>query len=61
MRRDVGKAKNVGTEEKRLTDKTEGASLETKHEGKENKRGWRDVFDNLEYSDGPGDNIYVFG
>ncbi|MCK4753209.1 MAG: hypothetical protein KAS75_07165 [Planctomycetes bacterium] len=25
------------------------------------KRGWNDVFDNVTYSDGPGDNIYVFG
>jgi hypothetical protein len=25
------------------------------------KRGWSDVFDKLTYSNGPGDNIYVFG
>lgn len=25
------------------------------------KRGWSDVFDNLTYSSGPGDNIYVYG
>ena len=30
-------------------------------EEKPAKRGWSDVFDNLTYSDGPGDNIYVFG
>ena len=29
--------------------------------GKQKKRGWSDVFDNLTYSAGPGDNIYVFG
>jgi len=23
--------------------------------------GWRDVFDQFIYSDGPGDNIYVYG
>lgn len=28
---------------------------------KGNKRGWSDVFDNVTYSSGPGDNIYVFG
>ena len=25
------------------------------------KKGWSDIFDNLTYSSGPGDNIYVFG
>jgi len=25
------------------------------------KRGWSDIFDNLTYSSGPGDNIYVYG
>jgi hypothetical protein len=24
-------------------------------------RGWHDVFDELTYTDGPGDNIYVYG
>lgn len=25
------------------------------------KKGWSDIFDNITYSSGPGDNIYVFG
>lgn len=61
MGRDVEKAKGVGTGKKRSIDKTGDTSSKPKHDCRESKRGWRDVFDNLEYSDGPGDNIYVFG
>ena len=25
------------------------------------RKGWRDILDELDYSSGPGDNIYVFG
>jgi hypothetical protein len=25
------------------------------------KQGWRHIIDKSKYSDGPGDNIYVFG
>jgi len=25
------------------------------------KRGWSHIIDNVNYSSGPGDNIYVFG
>ena len=28
---------------------------------KDKKRGWSGVFENVTYSSGPGDNIYVFG
>lgn len=28
---------------------------------KNTKRGWSDIFDKLNYSNGPADNIYVFG
>lgn len=27
----------------------------------ERKRGWSDVFDEIDYSSGPGDNVYVYG
>lgn len=40
----------------------ENTGAGSKPPGKEpSRRGWSDVFDNLTYSDGPGDNIYVFG
>jgi len=60
MGRDVEKAKNGGTNKKGLAGKGD-VSLEVKRESKESKRGWRDVFDNIDYTGGPGDNIYVFG
>lgn len=28
---------------------------------KKTKGGWRDILDEITYSSGPGDNIYVFG
>lgn len=61
MGRDVEKAKSTGTGKKRSVEKKGDTPSKSKDECKESKRGWRDVFDNLEYSDGPGDNIYVFG
>lgn len=55
--------REVKKEEKRATGKKSLAKNNTMpskpHENA--KRGWSDVFDNLTYSDGPGDNIYVFG
>lgn len=59
----------MGQEVKQKRDESEKESLAkgsadtgTKpSEKKPAKRGWSDVFDNLTYSDGPGDNIYVFG
>ena len=30
-------------------------------EPKKQKRGWSGVFENVHYSSGPGDNIYVYG
>ncbi len=57
----VEKAKGGGTGKMRAVDKAGEITAKIKHECSESKRGWRDVFDNLEYSDGPGDNIYVFG
>ena len=30
-------------------------------DGGTKKKGWSDIFDNLTYSSGPRDNIYVFG
>ncbi len=61
MGRDVEKAKSADTGKKRSVDKVGDIPSKEKHECKESRRGWRDVFDNLEYSEGPGDNIYVFG
>jgi hypothetical protein len=61
MSRDVEKAKSADTGKRRSPDKGGDIHSKEKHECKESKRGWRDVLDNLEYSEGPGDNIYVFG
>jgi len=40
--------------------KTETSS-KNNHASKSKKRGWSGVFDNVTYTNGPGDNIYVFG
>lgn len=56
MGRKVNRKKDVP--KVRCVPKDEGAEA---CEEKQTKRGWSDVFDNLTYSDGPGDNIYVFG
>jgi hypothetical protein len=61
MGRDVEKAKGSDKGKKRSLDKTAETPSESKRGCQEPRRGWRDVFDDLEYSDGPGDNIYVFG
>lgn len=29
--------------------------------GKSKKRSWSGIFDNMNYSSGPGDNVYVYG
>ena len=31
------------------------------HTKNERKRGWSHIIDKIDYSSGPGDNIYVFG
>ena len=60
MRREVDR-KQKGTDELK-PGATEGTSLGSKPRDKEPvRRGWSDIFDNITYSDGPGDNIYVFG
>lgn len=61
MGRDVEKARSAGADKKSQGHKGHDVSATPKHDGKENKRGWRDVFDSMDYTDGPGDNIYVFG
>lgn len=44
------------------TQKTKTETLSKKnHASKSKKRGWSGVFDNVTYTNGPGDNIYVFG
>lgn len=59
MERKVNKTKTTAAE-KRVVVK--GISAPSKlRNAKQTKRGWSDVFDNLTYSEGPGDNIYVFG
>ncbi len=60
MDRDVDRAKKSVSPKKAPANK----SVEKRQppsDGEKQKRGWSDVFDNLTYSDGPGDNIYVFG
>jgi hypothetical protein len=59
MGREVKKAEEITTE-KRSVAKSNAKSSKSRQNAN-TKRGWSDVFDNLTYSDGPGDNIYVFG
>ena len=60
MDRDVDKVKKSAPANRVPIDKGAEKRQPSKDDGKA-KRGWRDVFDNLTYSSGPGDNIYVFG
>lgn len=60
MDRDGNKAKKSTVVKKAPVEKTAERHQLASDDGK-NKRGWSDVFDNLTYSNGPGDNIYVFG
>jgi hypothetical protein len=60
MGKDVKQAKDKMLERKRSG--THNTCEKPQDSGDRNtKRGWRDVFDNITYSSGPGDNIYVFG
>jgi hypothetical protein len=60
MGRDADRGrKNVPAD---ITSTREGTEKrESPKDDRKSKRGWSDVFDNLTYSGGPGDNIYVFG
>jgi len=60
MGRDLEKAKGVGKAKRRPVNKADDAR-EPQDKCGDSRRGWRDVFDDIEYTDGPGDNIYVFG
>jgi len=60
MDRDADKLKKTVPAKKELVDEEAKKHQPSSDDGK-GKRGWRDVFDNLTYSSGPGDNIYVFG
>ncbi|MCX5646740.1 MAG: hypothetical protein NTZ17_19000 [Phycisphaerae bacterium] len=60
MDRDVDKAKKSMPAKKLPTDKSVEKRQPSSDDGK-HKRGWSDVFDDSTYSNGPGDNIYVFG
>jgi len=60
MARDVDRAKKGVPARKVQIDKNV-EKRQPSSDAQKRKRGWRDVFDNLTYSNGPGDNIYVFG
>jgi hypothetical protein len=60
MDRNVDKAKKSVSAKKAPIDKEVQKPQASSDDGKR-KRGWSDVFDDLTYSNGPGDNIYVFG
>jgi len=60
MDRDMDKGKTGVPAKEAPTDKSAKKHQSSSDDGKR-KRGWRDVFDSLTYSSGPGDNIYVFG
>jgi hypothetical protein len=60
MDRDVDKAKKSTAAKKMPIDKGP-EKPQASSEDKKTKRGWSDVLDNITYSSGPGDNIYVFG
>lgn len=55
------KKKLQRTDSKRCSDKDKPRGRSSTAVKKNMKRGWSDVFDKLTYSDGPGDNIYVYG
>jgi hypothetical protein len=61
MERDADKTKETGAGQTPPVNKDSDKCPESSRECKEGRGGWRDVFDNIEYSAGPGDNIYVFG
>ena len=56
----MDKKEEVGRRKRVKEDKGSLSSKDTCGK-KKKKRGWSDVFDNVTYSSGPGDNIYVFG
>ena len=47
---------NKGAEKAKTLTRTKNTRAST-----EKKCDWRGVFENVTYSSGPGDNIYVFG
>ena len=60
----MGKVRKVPGNVSVETSKSSKEKLSDKSKGSHNSntpKGWRDVFDKLTYSSGPGDNIYVFG
>lgn len=61
MDRDVDKAKRNVPAKKGPVDKSVDKHQPSDNNNGKHKGGWSDVFDNTTYSDGPGDNIYVFG
>jgi hypothetical protein len=61
MTRDAEKSKKTGAENDALVQNKKSDAHSRAEDRKQGKRGWSDVFDNLTYSTGPGDNIYVFG
>ncbi len=55
-------AKKGRVENRRGKQKTKVAiSGKSSRASKNKKDGWNGIFDNVTYSSGPGDNIYVFG
>lgn len=62
MGRERKKIKGTVSDEVTATnDKAGTGPAPTGSKGEKSKRGWSDVLDNLDYSSGPGDNIYVYG
>jgi len=56
-----GKETKKESSDKKHVHGSESTSDKASDAGSKSRHGWRDVFDNLTYSGGPGDNIYVFG
>jgi len=46
---------------KRTTGRVKPAQEKDEHKSTENKCEWKGVFEDVTYSSGPGDNIFVFG
>lgn len=55
-------AKNDGVKDNKKAEKAKTAThTKNKRTSIEKKCDWKGVFENVTYSSGPGDNIYVFG
>ncbi len=55
-------AKNNGVKDNKRAEKAKTATqTKNKRTSIEKKCDWKGVFENVTYSSGPGDNIYVFG